>query len=156
MAGGLPLDISGEYKYASGTKSPQDTTRSGTFDQLYPANHDKFGHEDLLGWRNIHNLRSLATLGIAKSFAINFMYNSFWLADARDSLYNGSGKAIARSATGAAGRFVGQETDLFATYKYRHFTLGAGYGHFFTGRFLQQTTPGIGPSYVYIFHTYSL
>jgi hypothetical protein len=51
---------------------------------------------------------------------------------------------------------VGQEADLFATYKYRHFTLGAGYGHLFTGGFLQKTTPGVGPTYLYIFHTYSL
>jgi hypothetical protein len=155
-AAGMPLDVSGEYKFASGTRNPQDPMHSGTFDQLYPANHDKFGHEDLLGWRNLHNLRSLTTLGISRSFALNFMYNSFWLADARDSLYNGSGKAIARSATGTAGRFVGQEADLFATYKYRHFTLGAGYGHLFTGGFLQKTTPGVGPTYLYIFHTYSL
>ena len=34
-----PLDVSVEYKYAS--------------------NHDKFGHADLFGWRNIHKMRSL-------------------------------------------------------------------------------------------------
>jgi hypothetical protein len=50
---GKTLDLSGEYKFASGTKDPQDSKHDGTFDQLYAASHDKFGHEDLFGWRNI-------------------------------------------------------------------------------------------------------
>src|SRR5581483_518865 len=102
-----PLEISAEYKYASGTRDPRDTTRGGTFDQLFPANHDKFGHEDLLGWRNLHNLRSLTTWEVAKGWSWNVMYNQFWLASACDALYSGSGGAIARSSSCAAGRHVG-------------------------------------------------
>jgi len=45
-------------------------TRDGTFDQLYASNHDRFGRADLFGWRNIHNLRSLNTLHVAKPVAI--------------------------------------------------------------------------------------
>jgi hypothetical protein len=150
------LDLSAEYKYASGTENPTDAKHSGTFDQLYAANHDKFGHQDLFGWRNVHNARSLDTLGVTRNFAINFQYDNYWLANLEDGVYNGSGKLIVRSATGAAGRHVGQETDLYGTYKYGHFTFGAGYGHFFSGRFIQKTTPGIGPTYLYVFHTYSL
>jgi hypothetical protein len=153
--GPKPLDVSGEYKWASGTSNPGDTNRSGTFDQLYAANHDKFGHEDLFGWRNIHNLRSLATLGLNKSFAWNVMYDQYWLASLRDSLYNGSGKAIARSPDGSAGRHAGQELDTFVTYKYKRVLLGAGYGHFFKGEFILHTTPGVGPHYLYVFQTYS-
>jgi hypothetical protein len=151
-----PLDVSGEYKFASGSGNPADTAHSGTFDQLYPANHDKFGHEDLFGWKNLHNARSLATFGLTKAFAVNVMYNSYWLASARDGLYNSAGKVIARSAAGRAGTHVGQEADVFATYKYKHFMLGAGYGHFFAGGFIRTTTPGAGPNYLYLFHTYSL
>jgi len=87
---------------------------------------------------------------------VNFMYNNFWLASARDSLYNGSGKSIATSANGSAGRHVGQETDVFVTFKWRHFQTGAGYGYVYPGTFLLKTTPGVAPTYVYIFHTYSL
>ena len=65
-------------------------------------------------------------------------------------------KPIARSAAGAAGRHVGQETDVFATYKYNHFLFGAGYGHLSLGTFLRKTTAGVGPTYLYVFHTYSL
>jgi hypothetical protein len=149
------LDLSGEYKFASGTDDPRNPSRSGTFDQLYPANHDKFGHQDLFGWRNIHDARSLATWGLTRDLALNFMYNSFWLASARDSLYNGSGRSIAHSATGAAGRHVGQEADLFATFKHSHFQFGAGYSRFFKGGFINQTTPALRPTYLYVFHTVS-
>jgi Alginate export len=153
---GRPLDATGEYKYASGTDHPEDASHSGTFDQVYAANHDKFGHEDLFGWRNLHNSRFVTTFGATKSVTLNLMYDNYWLASRRDGIYSGSGKLIARSLTGTAGRFVGQEVDVFATYKYKNFTLGAGYGHFLAGGFIQRTTPGVGPSYLYVFHTYSL
>jgi hypothetical protein len=149
------LDVLCEYKFASGTANPADPSRSGTFDQFYGVNHDKFGHEDLLGWRNLHDARSLATLAVTRALAVNFMYNNYWLACVRDGLYNGSGKSIARSADGSAGRHVGQEADLFATYRYRHFLFGAGYGHMFAGEFLRKATPGAGPTYMYLFHSYA-
>jgi hypothetical protein len=144
-----------EYKYASGTKDPSNTLKTSTFDQLYAANHDKFGHADLFGWRNLHNVRSLASYGLLKNVAVNFQYDNYWLASARDSLYNGSGKAIVRSAAGTAGRHVGQETDIFATYKYNCMTWGSGYGYLFAGQFVKKTTPGVSPTYAYVFQTYT-
>jgi hypothetical protein len=154
--GARTLDLTAEYKYASGTRDPLDPSRVGTFDALFPSTHDKFGHMDLFGWRNIHAARSLATLGIIKAFAVNLMYDSWWLASTRDALYNTSGRAIARSVSGTAGRHVGQEVDLFATYKFQRFTFGGGYGRLFKGDFIRGTTPGVEPTYVYVFHTYSL
>jgi hypothetical protein len=150
------LDVMGEYKYASGSENPADARHTGTFDQLYASNHDRFGHQDLFGWRNMHNARFVSSLGLTKNFSLNFMYDNFWLACLKDGIYNSSGKLIARSPSGSAGRHVGQETDVFGAYRYNHFLFGAGYGHFFSGTFLQKTTPGAGPAYIYIFHTYSL
>lgn len=153
---GRTLELSGEYKFASGTRNPQDATYVSTFDQISPANHDKFGHADLFGWRNMHNARGLASYSLTRSFALNVMYNNWWLASLKDSLYNSAGKSIARSATGTAGRHVGQESDIFCTYKYGHFIFGAGYGHVFDGEFLHKTTPGKDHNVAYIFHTYTL
>jgi hypothetical protein len=147
-----PLDASIEYKYASGSRDP--ARRSGTFDQLYAANHDKFGHADLFGWRNIHNLRSLDTITIRK-LGVTFMYNNYWLASPRDALYSGQGRPIVRSTTGAAGRHVGQEADIYATYPWRGFLWGMGFAHFFAGEFVRNTTPGVNTRYVYIFQTYA-
>ena len=151
---GHNLDVGGEYKYASGTENPDDPTRTGTFDQLYPANHDKFGHQDLFGWRNVHNVRSTTSLG-NRNFS--YVHVRQLLAGERQgwSLQR-VGALLARSPSGAAGRHVGQETDLFGAYKFGHFTFGGGYGHFFSGEFIRQTTPGLGPTYLYVFHSYSL
>jgi hypothetical protein len=155
-AGGRTLDAGGEYKYASGSADPADRAHSGTFDQMYPANHDKFGHEDLIGWRNIHNIRALATLVVTPRVAVNFMYDTYWLASTRDALYNLSGVAVSRSAAGTAGRHVGQEADVFMTWKLDgHWTVGAGYAYFFMGEFVRDTTPHLSPRYLYFFHTFA-
>jgi hypothetical protein len=152
---GKPLDFSGEYKFASGTHNPDDRARSGTFDTIYAANHDKFGHQDLFGWRNIHNVRVLARYGWFKNFTLNVMYNNSWLASRRDALYTNTGGIIAQDSSGSAGRHVGQEWDVFATYKYKYHTFGAGYGYFFKGDFIRNTTPGVNPTYAYVFHTFA-
>ena len=149
----LPLDLEAEYKYASGSKNPG--ARDGTFDQLYPANHDKFGHADLFGWRNLHNLRSLDTLHITKPLALNFMYDNWWLASLSDALYSGAGIPIARSAKGTSGAHVGQEADGFATYRVSGWTFGAGFAHLFAGEFLRKTTPGVNTRYLYVFQSYT-
>ena len=151
---GLPLDLAGEYKYASGSDDPRGP-RSGTFDQLYPASHDKFGHADLFGWRNIHNIRSLNTLHITKSLLLNFMYNSIWLASPADSLYNGQGRAIVRSATGKDGRHVGEEVDVFGVYRRGPFQMGMGFAQLFPGEYLKRVSPGVGTRYYYMFQTWT-
>ena len=56
-AGSLAFRTSGEFNYASGDSNPADGTR-GTFDQLYPTPHDKYGLADQVGWRNIRHLRA--------------------------------------------------------------------------------------------------
>jgi hypothetical protein len=152
-AGHRPIGLSAEYKLASGTRL--GSTTSGTYDQLSPANHDKFGHEDLFGWRNLKTLKSLETFGLAKALAINLMYTNHWLYSATDALYNSQGSSIAISKMGTAGTHVGQELDCFATYKWGAHTFGAGFGHFFKGEFIEDTTPHINPRYLYIFQEYA-
>ena len=149
----LPLDLEVEYKYASGSQNPG--ARDGTFDQLYAANHDKFGHADLFGWRNIHDLRSLEALHLNKSIALNFMYNNWWLASRRDALYNGAGATLVRPTSTAVSNHIGQEGDCFATYQVSGWTFGAGFAHVFVGDFLRKTTPGVNTRYLYIFQSYT-
>jgi hypothetical protein len=148
------LDLSIEYKFASGN-SGTNSARESTFDQLYPANHDKFGHEDLFGWRNIRNLRSLEVFHLTKKIALNMMYDSWWLADAHDALYSGAGRSIVVRAKGNAGTHVGQELDGYATYQSSGWQFGLGFGHLFKGEFLRNTTPGVNTRYLYIFQSFS-
>src|SRR5207248_6444146 len=101
----------------SGDANPTDNKKS-TFDQLYPTGHDKYGLTDLVGWQNMKHVRSGLELAVAKGWNATTRYNAYWLADAHDALYNGGGVPLARSATGAAGTFVGQEIDLIVSGKF--------------------------------------
>jgi hypothetical protein len=150
---GRPLDFANEYKYASGTDPTSG--RSGTFDQLYPAAHDKLGHVDLIGWKNVHNIRSITTLTAKKQWNWVLMYNCTWLADTRDGLYNLQGRQIVRAPNGMAGRYVGQELDLYTNYQWYGLAIGAGVGHFFPGTFIRNTTPGASSRLAYLSVGYS-
>lgn len=152
--GNLPVDASLEYKGASGSRYGSD--HSATFDQLTPANHDKFGHMDLFGWRNLKTIKSLETVNFSKSLALNIMYTDEFLFSPTDSLYNSTGGKIATSSKGKAGDRVGQELDSFATFKVGNHTFLAGFGHFFHGEFVNKATAGINPRYFYIAQQYNI
>jgi hypothetical protein len=148
-----PLNLSAEFKGASGTRL--GAIHNGTYDQLMSANHDKFGQQDLFGWRNLKTFKTLETLSLSKALAVNLMYSNHWLFSPSDSLYNSSGSSIAVSKKGTAGTHVGQELDSYLTCKRGAHLIGAGYGHFFAGDFVVHTTPHVNPRYLYLFQQYS-
>jgi hypothetical protein len=144
----------GEYNYASGDANRTDGRR-GTFDQLYPTGHDKYGLADQVGWRNIEHARAGVEIKPAPKWQLNGSYHSWWLASATDGLYSAAGALVARSAAGAAGRHVGQEVDAQMAYAYSpQLQIGAGYAHLIPGEFLERTTPGHSYSYPYVMLTY--
>lgn len=149
-----PLHVLVEYKGASGSHYGEN--HSSTFDQLTPANHDKFGHMDLFGWRNLKTVKNLDTISLTKALDFNVMYTDENLFSASDGLYPSSGSKISISTKGTAGTRVGQELDSFATFKIGRHTILAGFGHFFKGQFVQETTPGINPRYFYIAQEYTI
>ena len=145
--------IFSEYNYASGDETPGDGQR-GTFDQLYPTPHDKYGLADQVGWKNIHHVRAGLEYKPQPKLALAGGYHSFWLASARDALYNAGGTPIARIATGAPDRHVGQELDVQATFTPSpRIQVHGGYSHLFTGAFLKTATPGESYSGPYIMVT---
>lgn len=154
FAGKQTPHLIGEYNFASGDANPTDGTR-GTFDQLFPTPHDKTGLSDQIGWKNIHHLRIGGDFTPFKATPISVSYHSFWLVEPRDALYAVNNAVVARVATGAASRRVGQEVNVQVT---RPLTpqlgLALGYSHLFTGPFLKQTTPGKNYSGPYAMLTY--
>jgi hypothetical protein len=143
----------GEYNYASGDETPGDGRR-GTFDQLYPTPHDKYGLADQVGWKNIHHLRTGIEIRPQPKLAIGGSYHSFWLASGRDALYSAGGAVLARIATGAEDRHVGQELDIQATFTPSvRMQIHGGYSHIFPGAFLQAATPGKSYSGPYVMLT---
>ncbi|MFN0100743.1 MAG: alginate export family protein [Bryobacteraceae bacterium] len=140
------VDFSVEYKFAS----------SG-FDQMYPAIHDKLGHEDLFAWRNLHNARAFGTWRPVKTLAVNFMYNANWLVDPGVGVFSTQNRLIARDTTGRASRWAGQEIDSYVNWTYRKFmTLGGGVGAYANGAFFRGITPNRSPVFYYIHHTFTM
>jgi hypothetical protein len=123
---------------------------------LTPANHDKFGDQDLFGWRNLKTFKSLETLSLSKTVAFNAMYTDETLFNATDSLYASAGTKISSSASGSAGKRVGQELDGFMTWKLGQNNFQIGVSHFFKGQFIKGTTPDINPRYFYFSQEYIL
>jgi alginate export protein len=156
LGGPLALRAIGEFNYATGDENAADGRR-GTFDQLYPTGHDKYGLADQIGWRNIRHVRAGLELTPVKTVALTTSYHSWWLAEKADALYNSSGAVIARVAAGAAHTHVGQEIDVQAARALTpQIQLSGGYAYLFPGAFLEEATPGSGYGYPYVMVTYLL
>ena len=109
LPGSKTPHLTAEYNYASGDADPADGIR-GTFDQLYPTAHDKYGLADQVGWRNIHHVRIGFDITPIKATPITVNYHSYWLAQKRDALYAASGAPLARVPAGAASAASGRRS----------------------------------------------
>lgn len=149
--------ISTEYQYGSGDGDPNDSTM-GTFDQLFPTGHLYQGTADRIGWRNVSDVRAGVQLKPTSKLSLSFDYFSFWLANRRDNLYAVNGAVAVRAPEGgAADSHVGQELDAIFVWKpVANTTFGGGFGYFFTGAFLRETTPGHRHTFGYLFLNYVL
>lgn len=142
-----------EYSYATGDRDPTDT-KHGTFENLFPTNHKFYGYMDFLSLQNIHDVRLMLTAKPTPRLSLGVEGHLFWLADDRDSFYaiNGARRGgIAATPAGGYGlnsnysKFVGGELDLIAGYALSKFaTLEAGFGHFFTGGYVNSTFAPVG------------
>lgn len=154
--GGIALTprLFAEYNEASGDANPGDN-RKGTFDQLYPTGHDKYGLTDLVGWQNMKHVRGGVDVAVAKGWSATVHWSEYWLADPHDALYSGGGAVLARRPAGDAGTYVGDEADVVTTGRVSSdVRLSAGLGHFMPGTFLRNTTPGHAYTYPYAMLTY--
>jgi hypothetical protein len=111
----------------------------GTFDQLFPLGHAYLGFIDAVGRQNIHAVHFGGKFSPIEKSAAALTLHSFWLADRNDALYAASGSPIRFDPT-ASSKHVGVELDLKLTYEFVRGLVGvAGYSHFFTGRFIEQS-----------------
>ena len=153
-AGRFAFRGSSEFNYASGDEDPTDGVR-GTFDQLYPTPHDKYGLSDQVGLRNIRHVRAGVELTPFRGWPFVVNYHSWWLTEKRDGLYNAGGTLVARVPGGAANSHVGQEIDIQVTKALMpQLQLAAGYAYIAPGAFLKEATPGASYSQPYVMATY--
>lgn len=138
-----------QYDYASGGNTTHEGIH-GTFDTMYPTAHDRFGVSDQFGWQNIRAVRAGGTVEPHHRWTMTAQWLDFWLASATDALYNTSGGAIVRNATGSAGNHIGHEADAYTWYELnRHVNVGAGVGHIFPGQYLKMMEKGSNFTYPY-------
>ena len=143
-----------EYNYASGTKDPASSTW-GTFDEIYPSNHDKLGFADQFGRRNIQQVRAGVEETLGKKWKLRQAYESFWLATTSDALYANSGAISIRANPKATSRHIGQEVDFIAHYQANEgIAFGFGYARLFSGQFLKTASPGKDFSYPFAYLDY--
>jgi len=146
-----------ESNYASGSKNPNGHIW-GTFDQLYPSNHDKLDFADQVGRKNVQQLRAGVEESIVKKWKLRQTYEDLWLATTHDALYASSGPISIPSPSNpnATGRHIGQEVDFSAQYKVNEgITAGFGCARLVPGRFLKTDSPGKSFTYPFLYLTYS-
>ena len=146
-----------EYSYATGDSDPTDGKHE-TFEQLYGTNHLFYGLVDLVGWKNIKNLRSGLELKPHDQLKLQFDLHHFWTASPNDHLYSAGGAIVVRAPDGGSPEsFIGREFDITLSYKPKpHVTLGGGYGRLFPGPFIKQSRPGASTSFPFVFVNYVL
>jgi hypothetical protein len=138
-----------DFFYGSGNHNPHGDTHA-TFDELYPTVHDRNGLADQLGWQNLKEFRTGTRLFLTRHWALAGIYNDWYLASAKDALYNSTGGVIVVDPSGNAGTHIGQEFDFETSFRLNaEVELGTGIGHILPGAFLKATTPGHPYTYPY-------
>ncbi len=146
-----------EYNFASGDKQRGDG-KVNTLDQLYPTNHSIYGIADIIGRRNMRNLRVGVWAQPEKWLTVKVEGHDLRLASKNDALYAASGVvSVAAVPGGASSAQVGEELDLVGEVRVsRHYSIGAQTGHLFAGQFLQQNSPGSGRTFYATFIDFRL
>ena len=123
------------YDRAQGDGDPNDDTVR-TFNQLFPLAHAYFGHNDLVGRRNIEALSLRSSLSPFDRMKVSLGAHQFWRESEGDALFNAGGVAIRAPMDGS--RSIGQELTIDISYALtQRATLTTGYAKFFGGEFVE-------------------
>ncbi len=130
-----------EYDYASGDSNASDK-KAETFNNLYPTNHAFYGLMDNQGWRNTESWNLSLSGKPTSSIFSSLSFWNFKLAEEKDGWYNaaGSSSGVLRAASASnTNSSIGNEVDLLIRFTQTPTILWeAGYGHFFTGKFIRE------------------
>ncbi len=147
--------LGGEIDYATGNNHVHPD-RVGTYDQLYPSNHNAFGLVDLFGYQNIRQERINLDLGPTKNLTFLVQGGFLNLAQKNDNVYSSSaGTTIKAPVGGFLSTSLGQEFDASGKYVFHDYLVAnIGVGHLFPGDALIENKHGAAETYAYFGLTY--
>jgi hypothetical protein len=150
--GDRPIRLTAQYNYASG--DPNATSyHIGTFDQLYPSNHNKFGFTDLFGDKNLKNAQVSAEWKATRKLSLTTQFADDRVATIGDSVYSSSGTALFHNYK-ATSNHIGDEIDVYAQYAVaKALSAGVGYAYLFRGEYLEELSK-TSSSYTFVTWTY--
>jgi hypothetical protein len=145
-----------QYAFASGDDAP-GTGSDETFRQLYPTGHARLGYMDMHGWQNLQAHKIEFSAKPSKKLLLKADLWFFEADEEVDDWYSVGGGTTRSGGdqttirVGAGGSQLvtiddeyGQELDLTVKYKlFKNFGVVAGYSHYFTGDFMEDTNNGL-------------
>lgn len=138
-----------EWDMATGDDDPTDGD-AGSFQTLFPTNHDKYGILDVAAWQNLQAWRASLGLAPAKDWTLAFDWWRLYVADADDAWYAASGAVIRPGAAGAS-KYLGSEADLVLAWKPSdRMRIALGGAQFFDGGFVRDTGGGNDAFWFYV------
>jgi hypothetical protein len=130
----------------SGDNNPNDRDLE-TFNPLFPRGA-YFSETGLIGPANHIDLHPSLELNPTKQLTLTLDWDFFWRESKRDGIY-GNGVNLVVPAGSSSSGYVGNQVQVLGEWRIqRHLTLTAAYAHFFTGSFLDESTPGKDVDYV--------
>jgi hypothetical protein len=144
---GAPLKprLSIKANVTSGDDDPKNADLQ-TFNPLFPRGA-YFGEPALIGPANHIDAHPQLALAPHRNVKLSLDWDCFWRASTRDGIY-GPAVNLLQSGQGADSRFIGHQAEAMVAWQVdRHLSVSADYAHFFTGAFLEQTTPGKDVNY---------
>jgi len=139
------------YEYGSGDGNSNDG-KVETFENLFGTQHKPYGLMDLAGARNMHIPKLSFSIKPVKGLTFSADCLAFMLATTDDYFYPESGSGRKTNGYGihsSYGSHVGTELDLYAAYKINSWSgFELGYGHFFTGDYIDDTASAVASSTV--------
>ena len=129
----------------SGDQNPS-SRNIGTFNSIYEKG-PYFSYAELFARRNLVALQPSAELRLRQSVSLTFNPAFFWRESTSDGLYS-VGNALIVSGSKSNARYIATQASSQLQWRMtRNLTWFTEYGHFFSGDYLKQSTPGKNINY---------
>ena len=148
-----------EYNLASGDTDRTDG-KNGSFMNLFPSNHRKYGLMDVFAWKNLREAVASARVTPLPAISVRLDHHWFSLYTSQDAWYRANAVATVRplnAAAQGAPRRAGDELDFTVSWvPDARAAVEAGWSHFAAGPYLRATGAASDADFVFIQTSFKL